>query len=199
MKAFLIKQLKQLEARTGIKQLVWLQQKPDAKEQVNILIDAMITICKQYTYIPEDKQMVIIERGIMEDREFDSLNARTLGKWFDMYGGKYFEQGMTYEVMDPGEISQDTQKMINEFQASLSQGPKEVPTVSRYEIQKAKDRPKQEAVSRGYKFSTEEDHRLYDLRVEYSRTYHHPHTGAKLPNWISWEDFLKTNHDSDKE
>jgi hypothetical protein len=192
MRTFLIQQLKELEARTGIKQLIWLQQKPDAKEQVNILIDSMLKICKQYSYIPEDKQKVIIERGIMEDREFDSLNARTIGKWFDLYGGKYFEPGTQYEVIDPGEISQDTQKMINEFQASLSQGPKEVPAVSRYEILKAKDRPKQEAVSRGYKYSTEEDHRLSDLRVEYSRTYHHLHTGKKLPNWISWEEFLQT-------
>lgn len=192
MKAFLIQQLKELEARTGIKQLVWLQQKPDKDEQVRLLVDAMLTICKQYTYIPEDKQKVIIERGIMEDREFDSLNARTLGKWFDLYGGKYFEQGMTYQVTDPGEISQDTQKMINEFQASLSQGPKEVPTVSRYEILKAKDRPKTEAVSVGYKSSTAEDHRLLQAKIEYSRLYHHPHTGAKLANWIPFEEYLKT-------
>lgn len=116
------------------------------------------------------------------------LTPDTIQEWMEIYK-TIPKPGKVYEVTDPGPISEETQKMLNEIVAG---GIKEIPSVSKFEISKAKDRPKHEAVSRGYKFSTEEDHRLYDLRIEYSRTYHHPHTGARMDNWISWEEFLQS-------
>jgi len=189
MKSFLTQQLRELEARTGIRQMYFLNQKPDALSQVNILIDAMLEVCAEYTYLTDEVKKALISRGIKEDKEFDSLNARTIRAWFDLYGGKYFEAGMTYEVTDPGPISEETQRLINQFQASLSQGPKEVPTVSRYEVLKAKERLK--TVSKPYPSSTEEDYRLYNLKLEYAKKYYHPHTGKKLDNWITFEAYLK--------
>ena len=57
-------------------------------------------------------------------------------------------------------------------------------------IDEARERLK--TVSKPHPSSTEAEHRLYGLRVEYSRKYFHPHTGAKLDNWIPFEEFLKT-------
>lgn len=194
MKQFLTKMLSELEARTGIRQLYFLQQKPDAGNQVNILLDSMVRVCQEYNYIPELNQKAIIQKEMERDQNYDGLSARILRRWFDLHKDLYWNKPVS-EVQDVGEITPETQKMINEFIAKLSQGPKAVPSVSGYEVQRAKERPKIEAVSIGHGYSTEEDHRLLKARVEYGRLYHHPHTGAKLDNWISFDDYLKTRNE----
>lgn len=90
MKEFFLQCLNDLEARTGLRQLYWLQQNPDADRQVNIVLDSMVIVSGEFSYIPEEDQQRIISAMMVKDQDYDSLNSRVIYKWLSGHREHYW-------------------------------------------------------------------------------------------------------------
>lgn len=85
MKKFFLECLRDLEDLTGIRQLFFLQSDVDGARRRDILIDGMVLKSKEFSYIPEEEQKRIIRKMMVEDQNYDALNARIIHKWLDMH------------------------------------------------------------------------------------------------------------------
>jgi hypothetical protein len=100
MKEFFHQCLEDLEAKTGLRQLYWLQQNPDSERQVNIVLDSMVIVSKEFSYIPEEDQQRIISTMMIKDQEYDGLNSRVIYKWLAGHREHYWSltQNDTKEI-----------------------------------------------------------------------------------------------------
>jgi len=76
MREFFKQCLEELEAKTGLRQLYFMQQREDGVKMVNILLDSMVIVSKEFDYIPEHAQKSIIASQIVKDQDYDGLNSR---------------------------------------------------------------------------------------------------------------------------
>lgn len=121
MNDFLIQCLEDLESLTGIRQYYFLTTDPDGGRKTTVLIRGILEVCKQFPYISEADQKKIISEQMVKDQNYDSLNSRTVWKWLngakDVYWAKTQEK--VQEVKPLEHLSEETQKLIRDWQASL--------------------------------------------------------------------------------
>lgn len=89
MKEFLKQCLDDLESLTGIRQLFFLENDPDGKRKIEVLINGMLLKCKEFSFIPESDQKNIIRSMMVKDQQYDALNSRTLDKWLNGHSAAY--------------------------------------------------------------------------------------------------------------
>jgi len=121
MKDFLIQCLKDLESLTGLRQLYYLQSDlEDGERKKNVLIEGMLVVCREFSYIPEAAQRAIISSQMIQDQDYDALNSRIIWKWLNAFKGPYLNPK---ELQDKPvvfeEIPQSTWDMVEKFKNSL--------------------------------------------------------------------------------
>lgn len=152
MKKFFEDCLRNLEAVTGLRQLAYWEMEA-AKDQVSAekkletCIAGMVAVSKQFTDIPELKQMAIIEKMMVEDTTYESLNSRTIYRWLDRYRQQlrptshFTEEDLTQVA--PPEVAE---KYIKEFHENIAkmETSYKIPTVQELE-NFIKETPKKES------------------------------------------------------
>lgn len=124
MKDFLIQCLKDLEPLTGIRQLYFLEQDEDGQRKIDVTIEGMLIVSKQFEYIPVDAQRKIIRESMIKDQDYKQLDSRTLYKWLNGNASSYWAKSNEIEHFEdrPAEpLSEATQKMVTDFLSSLAQ------------------------------------------------------------------------------
>jgi hypothetical protein len=126
MKDFLIQCLKDLESLTGIRQLYFLQSDlEDGERKKNVLINGMLSACKEFDYIPEEAQKKIIASQMIQDQSYEALNSRTIWKWLNAFKGPYLNPAKLQDepvIFEP--LKPETEKLVREWQMSLLDNPK---------------------------------------------------------------------------
>ena len=122
MKEFIKQCMADLESLTGIRQTYYLTIDTDGERKATVLIQGILEVCKQFSYISEADQQKIIREQMVKDQNYDALNSRTVWKWFNGVKDLYwelahkpkFENAIPLEPLTP-----ETEKMIRDWQASL--------------------------------------------------------------------------------
>lgn len=200
MKEFFKKCLEDLELRTGIRQLYWLNQnsadQAEFDRKKNILLESMEIVSKEFSYISEKAQKQIIDSMIVKDQDYTDLNSRAVWKWLNMNKDHYFREAnapvIDQKVQMTQEQNEGVDKLLNQRIAELSQGIKKVPSVSAFELAKASERPKEKALSTGHVSPPMEVVIYSDMKVEYGRQCHDLVTGKPNEKWMPFEEFVKT-------
>ena len=170
MKDFFLQCLQDLEAKTGIRQLYWLQQNPDADRQVNIVLDSMVIVSKEFSYIPQEDQQRIISEMMVKDQDYDGLNSRVIYKWLAQRRDHYWMADKAAEEIPRVQLTEEQQanidRLAGEFLKQLSGNFKPAYTDLDNEIKKIqredKDRAeKKQAIARS---SRGEDPRQVKIR-----------------------------------
>jgi len=173
MRTFLLSLLKDLKRLTGVKQYEEIASNPKGKEaaqaELDALLEPMIEVCSQYSYISDEDKMKIIKAAIINAKEFYGLNARfvrlALEAVKDNYWKEsgYLETNQLLQNMPKGltfdELPKETQRLYNERMALLAQGTiQKVAPVSTHELKSIQtedqERVKKEAKSAGYDWQT---------------------------------------------
>lgn len=67
-------------------------------EEISKLLDILVKVSEAYNFIPEAGQKAIIEAQLIKDNDYTTLNARTVGKWFEQNGKHYFKEAAHVET-----------------------------------------------------------------------------------------------------
>jgi hypothetical protein len=142
-------QLKQIQMLTGSRQYLEICSLPTKEEAMNFqtgLIATLIRECDKFAYIPEKAKQKIISDAIIQDQDFvknGSLNAKFVWKHLNSKADTFWKTDsyletnrLTDSLGNAKPLSESTQKLVNEFMASLSGSTmKSVPGASKYEIE----------------------------------------------------------------
>lgn len=116
------------------------------------------------------------------------LDISIIYEWIRAYEdekAQFVEVEMKKEIKhDEVEMSEETKKMIAEWMNNLQEYK---PKDKTYDMENPK------AASTGYKYGTEKDHRIIDLRSEYGRRFTDLYTGKPKPDAPTFEEFLAQN------
>jgi len=100
------------------------------------------------------------------------------------------EKAKKVDTQEQEPLSPDTDEMISKYLASLS-GLREVQALTDQDIKKyGKERIKKPSMSAGMAFTSREDLTMHKLRKEWAMAVHDLHTGHRLDNWISFEEWI---------
>lgn len=106
MKDFFTQCMKDLYALTGIEQVRWMQNDlVNGKRDFDICVEAMVQVCKQFPYIEEGDQMTIVKRMMVEDKNYKSLNSRTVWGWLDMHKDAHYRGQTHYQETEVHEVA----------------------------------------------------------------------------------------------
>lgn len=142
MREFFKQCLEELEDVSGIRQLYWLRQSCETKEDFDkrksVLIESMVLASQRFPYINQEEQKKIIRRMMIEDQQYDALNSRTIHKWLDLHKDKFpfiteSEMEQSHAPEAPPEVAA---KYIEKLKAIIESTGRQVPTMTQEEIQK---------------------------------------------------------------
>lgn len=206
MRSFFKSELETLKIKTGLNQYENISALPDAEHQFKLLFDSLEDVCSQFPYIPDNDKKRIVQEQIYRDQDFNQLTPRVLWKWLEREKGKYFREAahipsesnakaVTYE-----ELTSETKQAVDQFIKALQSdnaGLKKVPVVTHEEIDSIKledleQKEGKKAESTHYKTNPELVI-MHEKKSEWMRLYHDILTGKKNENWISFEEYLKTD------
>lgn len=96
-------------------------------------------------------------------------------------------------VSNAKEVSPETQQLINDFMINLLKegGMRGVPSVDYKDLLDAKLPLKEKAASQGVKYSSWDEIRDFELKIEWARECTHLHTGDLLPGKPTFQEWLK--------
>ena len=194
MRHLLLSLLKDQKRLTGIRQYEEIASNPNGKEQaqgeLNELLREMVNVCDQYPYISDEDKFKIIKARMTDAPEYYGLNARfvrlALERVKDIYWkehsyretNKLIEHISNCEVLP---ISEETQKLINEYMAILATGTiKTVPNVNEHDLKviqtEDEERVKPKAYSTTYKPLSENEIKIRDMHLQWICECVHPQT-----------------------
>lgn len=84
MREFFETTLLQLRALTGSRQMEFL-----SEEETKMILDKLCQVSRQFSRIPEEKQMAEVDKQIIEDQEFTGLNPKIFYKWMYRIAGQF--------------------------------------------------------------------------------------------------------------
>jgi hypothetical protein len=122
MKDFFTQCMKDLYALTGIEQVRWMQNDMvSGKRDFDLCVDAMVETCKQFPYIPEVNQKEIIRKMMVSDKDYKSLNSRTIYAWLSLHKDVHYRGQTHYQEPEAGEIAppEVAEKYIQQFKDNL--------------------------------------------------------------------------------
>lgn len=141
MRAFFKQELKNLQAKTGIRQLENMMLKEKWQDEANKLIEFMIEECNKppFNIVATAVKERVISRAIVEDQEFIGLNAkfvrRALNAWWLTNGDRVIEacnakSSVVYERVElTPEQSAKIDVMAKEYIQQLLSGDTEIKSV----------------------------------------------------------------------
>lgn len=198
MKEFFKQCLDDLEAKTGIRQLYYLQLKEDGAKQTLITIEGMVQASKKFPYISEEDQRLIILRMIEEDQEYDALNSRTVWKWLNLYAGHFHNVNNATEesprIVHTPEQEENIKKISSEWLAQLAGNFKpeykglgdEIKRIQKEDEEREKGKK-----GSGYVSPSKEEVVMHDLHLAWIRFCFDPISGKPSQAWMSEEEFIK--------
>ena len=111
MREFFKDCLRDLKNLTGLDQLHWMEQRCETQEDFDkekeVLYGGMLHVSEKFGYIQDIDQQKYIKRMMIEDQEYQELNARTIWKWLDLHKDKHIthsqftEQELSQEIVSP--------------------------------------------------------------------------------------------------
>lgn len=203
MKDFFKTCLEELELKTGIRQLYWMQQsstdQSDFDKKKNILLDSMVIVSKKFDYIPQEDQKLIIAKLMVEDQEYDGLNSRIIWKWLNLYSGHFFNVNKASDeiprIVHTPEQEENIRKISNDYLAQLAGNFSPDYKGLGDEIKRIQKEDKEklirESIAQGYQ-STPEEVIAKELHFEYLIANFDAITGERLPTWLSESEWLKS-------
>lgn len=199
MKEFIEQCIKDQEAINGIRQLYFLEVDPDGERKLKITIQGILRTCEQFQYIPPEAQKKIISDQMVKDQDYDALNSRTVWKWFDKAKDVYWAKAQepVEEVKELEPLSEETQRMIRDWQADLL-GLQPVPQISSVEIDRLKDEDRARLEGKSVKKGTDLSQFQTDalkaeqkaLHIQYIRENYDPITSKPLTTWKEESDWI---------
>jgi hypothetical protein len=198
MRDFLIQCLNDQESINGIRQLFYLQSDAvDGKRKVEVLIKGMLLTCKEFEYIPEERQKSIIASQMRQDMEYDALNSRTLWKWLNAFKSPYLNpHKLQDKEFDLPPLKPETEKMVREWQMTLldKPGPRNV----EFEMAKikaedaARMKGEQKPVSESAHYKPDPERlRFQELKAQYGRECCDLYTGRVKEGSPSFEEWVE--------
>lgn len=190
MRAFFLDLLNNLDKLTGLKQMERLTAMPDAKKEINDLLDVLCRVSALFPLIPEEDQKKIIHQAVISDLELTSLNARIVYKWLVTHKDKYFrESHHVPNEQDPeskpleGEARQEQLKIwaskLNEFASNVT-------TKSHVQAFEESLPPKE----KGTVYKSTKSISEARLHLQYIKENYDPISGKPLLTWKSESDWL---------
>jgi len=196
MRTFFVSLLKDLKRLTGVKQYEEIASNPNGKEaaqaELDALLEPMIEVCNQYSYISDEDKMKIIKAAIINAKEFYGLNARFVRLALEAVKDIYFKESGYLETnallnakesnaVPLEECSPETQAMVKEFTAKLAVGGiQKITDANEHELKSIQSedefRVKPKAYSTSYKPLSENEIKIRDMHVQWIRECIHPQT-----------------------
>jgi hypothetical protein len=114
MKEFYTQCLKDLYALTGIEQVRWMQNDlKDGKRNFELCVAGMVEQSKAFPYIPIEAQQKIILKMIIEDKDYQMLNSRTVFRWLNLHRDAYFINANAPEETPRVQLTEEEEKTVN--------------------------------------------------------------------------------------
>lgn len=208
MRNFFKSELENLHIKTGLLQYFKLSEmtdadgNPDGERQLKLLLDTLVQVCEEFSYIPDNDKKRIIQQAILRDTDYTGINPRQVWKWLNLEKGKYFKEEahrpmesntkpVTYDELKP-EIKEQVDAFMQSLQAP---GKYAMPEVSQEEIDaiKLEDLEIQEGKKGSGYIPNPELVILHQKKIEWMRKYFDPVTKEKKEDWISLEEYIKTD------
>lgn len=188
MRAFFQTILENLYIYCGNRQI----EKMDDTE-VTALLDALCRVSALYNYIPEDDQKTIIEKCLVEDKDYQNINARLVSKWLEINGKKFFQEiahkeTVHHEPATPEQRSHwlaEWQKELDKINTNF-----EIRPISRAEMMREQFF-QGEVPQSNYKPLSDEQVKKKELHRRYVSENYDKITGNCLETWIPEEEWLK--------
>lgn len=205
MNEFFLNCLREIKVLRGVNQYEDLLSKGDkGKEECRKLINALVTTCNQFNYIPDDAKQRVIRQRILDDPEFYNLNASKVWHWLNGISNKYYNNcnSEPVQVSNAEPLSENTQRMISEFMSRLisGDGMKSVPRASNAELEAIKnedqDRIKPRAHSAGYRIDPDFV-RTIELKVIWARQNTNLLTGSIIPGCPTFDEWIKMTNSNE--
>jgi len=116
MKDFFTQCLKDLYALTGIEQVLWMQKDlKDGKRNFDLCVAGMVEQSKAFSYISEEQQQKIILKMMIEDKDYEMLNSRTVYKWLNMFKDSYFIQANAPQETPRVELTPEASARVDQL------------------------------------------------------------------------------------
>lgn len=119
MRDFFKQQLNSLRAMTGSRQVEFM-----SEEEATLILDRLCVYSRQFSRIPIERQMAEVEKQLIEDPEFTTLNPRIFFKWMLRIAGQYSvmtEEDLTPKVTEPILEGEKRDYWLNEWKKSIDQ------------------------------------------------------------------------------
>lgn len=119
MRDFFKQQLNSLRAMTGSRQVEFM-----SEEEATLILDRLCVYSRQFSRIPIERQMAEVEKQLVEDPEFTTLNPRIFFKWMLRIAGQYSvmtEEDLTPKVTEPILEGEKRDYWLNEWKKSIDQ------------------------------------------------------------------------------
>lgn len=166
-------------------------------EEIDLLIKVLCKVSKVYSYIPEEEQQRIIEKCLIEDKDYQNINARIVSKWLEQNGKKYFHEEAHKETkeFEPATPEQ-REKHLKEWEKALLniQDEFSVKHVSKAELMREQLYGK-DAKPTGYIPPSAEQVEKKILHAQYLKENYDPITGNCLETWIPEDQWLKSRNE----
>lgn len=199
MKEFIKQCLRDQEAINGIRQLYYLEVDPEGERKLELTIDGIIRCLNQFGYIPDEAKKKIIREQMVKDQDYDAMNSRTIWKWMngakDVWWAK--NQPEVKEVKELEPLSEDTQKMISEHLAYLSQDmnfTRRAGFASQLKTEMEKIQAEDAERVKGKNLADFQTDPITaerkELHLQYIRENYDPKTAKPLPTWKEEGDWL---------
>lgn len=160
--------------------------------EIALLISVLCKVSKAYSYIPEEEQKRIIEKCLIEDKEYQNINARVISKWLELNGKKFFQEEAHKQVEPKHEplTGEAREKAIANFLDAVS---KVQTTFQTTDIKSAGERLKQSLYSPEEIEKRDKDFEVRRRQAEY-RQANYAEDGNCLETWIPEDQWLKQNY-----
>lgn len=199
MRDFLIDCLRNLKISRGLNQYEDMKAKGDAGAvELQKLVNAMITVCNSYNYIPDDAKKRVISQRILDDPELYNLNASKIWRWLNDVSGKYYNvQPEAESVSNATQLRPETQQLISDFMNRLmtKQTFRSVPSIDSSDVKKIEqedaDRIRPRAESVNIHYTSREDLELNELKRQYALQCTDLYTGSVKPGYPTFQEWLK--------
>lgn len=194
MKEYFLDLLNNLDKLAGLRQVEKIMaSSPNAKAEINELLEVLVRVSEQFPYIPMQDQKNIISAAVVTDGDFTSLNARIVYKWLAIHKDKYFKEAAHIQQKDENWVPltgearmarlKEWEKSLEGFDDHQLKG-KFVPfaDVREIEMKEEKRIP-----------PSPEDLQMIQLKIEYGRLYSDNNTGRKIkPGSPTFDEWMKT-------
>lgn len=200
MRDFFIECLQNIKALRGLNQYDdYMAKGLKGANEMNQLIQAMISVCNGFSYIPQEVQQRTIRKRLVDDPELYNLNAHKIWLWLNQISGKYWnaaEGEITQPKPNASELSPEFQDYLNRWFADFEKkGINRVPDVSSKEIKdianEEENRQQRKGLSTGMKYSTFDELADIGLKVQWAKECTNLLTGSIHPGCPTFEQWKK--------